>query len=137
MCSLAKQGDNNICLFVCQSVTVRSHSYFQSGVFVCMSVINDICRLSGLAVNQLLRGPNLFFKYFYFLFGPGLFYLLRMIATVQIFFGTLVGPLTLLHPKMKLLPCREPREPETLVFLHFTWFYDYEIRVQSTSHFPH
>ncbi len=42
----------------------------------------------------LVRGPNLFFKYFYFIFGPGLFYPLRVIATVQIFFGTLVGPLT-------------------------------------------
>ncbi len=92
---------------------------------------------SELKSKVLKRGPNLFFKYFYFLFGPGLFYPLRVIATVQIFFGTLVGPLTLLHPKMKLLRCREPREPETLVFLHFTWFYDYEIRVQSTSHFPH
>ncbi len=83
-------------------------------------------------IEILLRGPNLFFKYFYFLFGPGLFYPLRVIATVQIFFGTLVGPLTLLHPKMKLLRCREPRELETFVFLYFTWFYDYEIRVQST-----
>ncbi len=72
---------------------------------------------------MIKRGPNLFFKYFYFLFGPGLFYPLRVIATVQKFFGTLVGPLTLLHPKMKLLQCREPREPETLIFLHFTWFY--------------
>ena len=55
----------------------------------------------------------------------------------SISFGTLVGPLTRLHPKMKLLRCREPREPETLVFLHFTWFYDYKIRVKSTSNFPH
>ncbi len=31
-----------------------------------------------------IRGPNLFFKYFYFLFGPGY-------ATVQIFYGTLVS----------------------------------------------
>ncbi len=71
--------------------------------------------------KKMVRGPNLFFKYFYFLFGPGLFYPLRMIATVQNFFGTLVGPLNLLHPKMKLLRCREPREPETLVSLHFSW----------------
>ncbi len=28
-----------------------------------------------------IRGPNLFFKYFYFLFGPGLLYPLRVIAT--------------------------------------------------------
>ncbi len=30
------------------------------------------------------RGPNLFFKYFYFLFGPGLFNPLRVPAKVQI-----------------------------------------------------
>ncbi len=41
--------------------------------------------------KHLRRGPNLFFKYFYFLFGPGLFYPLWVIATVQFFFGTLVG----------------------------------------------
>ncbi len=32
--------------------------------------------------------------YFYFLFGPGLLYPLRVLAKVQIFFGSLVGPLT-------------------------------------------
>ncbi len=51
----------------------------------------------------LKRGPNLFFKYFYFLFGPGLFYPLRVPAKVQIFFGSLAEPLTLLHPKMELV----------------------------------
>ena len=50
--------------------------------------------------NMLQRGPNLFFKYFYFLFGPGLFYPLRVLAKVQIFFGSLAEPLTRLHPKM-------------------------------------
>ncbi len=63
---------------------------------------NYFCHSSEIQfVNR--RGPNLFFKYFYFLFGPGLFYPLRVIATVQNFFGTLVGPLTLWHPKMKNL----------------------------------
>ena len=38
------------------------------------------------------RGPNLFFKYFYFLFGPGLLYPIRVLAKVQIFFGSFVGP---------------------------------------------
>ena len=84
-----------------------------------------------------VRGPNLFFKYFFLLFGTGLFYPLRVLTKVQIFFGSLVGPLTLLHPKMKLLPCREPRELETVFFLYFPWFYDFEIRVQSASNFPH
>ena len=64
-----------------------------------------------------LRGPNLFFKYFYFLFGPGLFYPLRVPAKVHIFFGSLAEPLTLLHPKMELLRHREPRELETMGFL--------------------
>ncbi len=58
------------------------------------------------------RHPNLFFKYFYFLFGPGLLYPLR----VHIYFGSLAEPLTLLHPKMEMLRYREPRELETLVF---------------------
>ncbi len=43
----------------------------------------------------LIRGPNLFFKYFYFLFGTGLFYPFRVTAKVQIFWGSLAGPLTL------------------------------------------
>ena len=37
------------------------------------------------------RGPNLFFKYFYFLFGPGLFYPLRVIARVQTLVSTVRG----------------------------------------------
>ena len=65
------------------------------------------------------RGPNLFFKYFYFLFGPGLFYPLRVPGKVQNFFGCLVGPLTLLHQKMELLRHREPRELDTLVTFKF------------------
>ncbi len=35
------------------------------------------------------------------------------------FFGSLVGPLTLLHPKMTLLQWRDHRELETQGFLHF------------------
>ncbi len=101
-------------------------------LFYCMN------RNSQSSPEFIIRGPNLFFKYFYFLFGPGLFYPLRVITTVQFFFGTLVGPLTLLHPKMELLRCREPRELETLFFLHLTWFYVYEIRVKGFwfSRFP-
>ena len=73
------------------------------------------------------EAPIYFSNIFISFLGLAYFTPLRVIATVQIFFGTLVGPLTLLHPKMKLLRCWEPRELETFGFLHFTWFYDYEI----------
>ncbi len=43
--------------------------------------------LSGIAF--LGRGPNLFFKYFYFHFGTGLFYPFGGPAKVQIFLGSL------------------------------------------------
>ncbi len=80
---------------------------------------------SGADPLSTKRGPNLFFKYFYFLFGPGLFNPPRVPAKVKFYSRSLAGPLTLLHPKMELLQYREPRELETLVFPHFTWFYDY------------
>ncbi len=53
---------------------------------------SDSCKI-------IKRGPNLFFKYFYFLFGTGLFYPFRVPTKVQFFLGSLAGPLTLLHPK--------------------------------------
>ncbi len=65
------------------------------------------------------RGPNLFFKYFYFLFGTGIFQPLRVPPEVQKFFDTFSGPLTLLHPKIELLRYREPTELETLVSFEF------------------
>ncbi len=42
------------------------------------------------ALSLSVRGPNLFFKYFYFPFGPGLFYSLRVPIKVQFFFGCLL-----------------------------------------------
>ncbi len=41
---------------------------------------------------MLRRGPNLFFKYYYFIFGPGLFNPLRVPAKVQNFSCSLVWP---------------------------------------------
>ncbi len=35
-------------------------------------------------VDHIWIGPNLFFNFFYFLFRPGLFYPLRVLAKVQI-----------------------------------------------------
>ncbi len=76
----------------------------------CAQVLISIDQIHGvLFITQ--RGPNLSFKYLYFLFGPGWFCLLGVLAKVQISFGSLGGLSTLSHPKMKLL----------------RWLYDYEI----------
>ncbi len=48
------------------------------------------------------RGPNLFFKYFYFPFWIGLFYPLRVLAKVK-FFWQFNGIIDSFAPKMKLL----------------------------------
>ena len=45
--------------------------------------------------------------------APSLLVTTRVPAKVQIFLGSLAGPLTLLHPKMELL---QYRELETLIF---------------------
>ncbi len=78
-----------------------------------MTVFSFLKVIKGNALHE--RGPKLFF----FPFGPGIFYPLRVPGEVQNFFGCLVGPLTLLHPKMKLLRHREPRELETWVTFKF------------------
>ncbi len=41
---------------------------------------NDLEIRTSAINGQYVRGPNSFFKYFYFLFGPGLFYPPRVIA---------------------------------------------------------
>ena len=99
-------------------------------------------RIAGLPRNSMTKfkeeAPIYFSNIFISFLGPAYYTPLGCSLRFKIgSFGSFVGPLTLLHPKMKLLPCREPRELETIVFLHFTRFYDYEIRVQSTSYFPH
>ena len=60
-----------------------------------------------------IRGPNLFFKYFFSILGLAYFTPLGCLLRFN-FFGSLVGPLTLLHPKMKLLQWRDPRDLETM-----------------------
>ena len=60
---------------------------------VCVTIKPCEVDTLNLAVHMHKRGPNLFFKYFYFLFGPGLLYPLRVLAKVQILFGSFVGTL--------------------------------------------
>ncbi len=71
-----------------------------------------------------MKRPQFIFQIFLFPFWAWLFGPIRVPAKVQIFFGSVAGPLTLLLPKMELLGYREPRELENMGFLHFTWFYD-------------
>ena len=46
---------------------------------------------SSLILGNYKRGPDLFFKYFYYSFGTGLFYPLRVPPKVQLFFGQFSG----------------------------------------------
>ncbi len=52
--------------------------------------------------HMIRRGPNLFFKYFYFLFGPGLLYPLRVLAKVQIFFWQFCRTIDPFAPKNEI-----------------------------------
>ena len=53
--------------------------------------------------NRKMHKGALIFVFFYFPFGPGVFYPIRAASEVQILFGSFEGPFTL-DPKMKLLP---------------------------------
>ncbi len=91
--------------------------WYQFRINIWPKVISiSMLKMRKLKLNLYVkRGPNLFFKYFYFLFGTGLFYPFRVPAKVQIFWGSLAGPLTLLHPKMELLWYREPLGAKGLI----------------------